>query len=304
MQAGIAILLIGCREWSILDRDSEVLDVPFATEQFEQRPLYGADILFIVDGTASMAEEQEALATQSIAFVMALQEGWQLGVISMDLSEEGALRGIPWILTPGESAEETASQLSSMLLVGTNQLPPSAGFEAALLALDNPNNLGFRRSSAALSLIILSDADDQSTIGSQEALLARLEQEEAASGFPARISAIAGDVPNGCGSSLSGAAYLEAVEASGGVFQSICSPDFAAVADTVASGAVEWTTRFALQGVPDLDRLDEIRVLIQVFEESSIANNWSISLEEKAILEFASPPPPYATIQITYPLSP
>ena len=68
-------------------------------------PCRGVDLLFVVDDTASMAQEQAALAAdfESLANQLdAAQVAWQVGAVttSMDGADAGLLQGSPWILTP------------------------------------------------------------------------------------------------------------------------------------------------------------------------------------------------------------
>jgi hypothetical protein len=219
------------------------------------------DVLFIVDGTGSMAEEQAALAAASSSFVDNLSGqalDWQLGAASTDLGDGGVLTGDPWIITP--AAESPAHALAVALTVGTDHVPPSAGLDAATLALRDSTgqNHGFRRQTAALHVVFVSDGDDQSgpVLGADpvDAFVDLLANEAARAGQPARASAVVGPASVGCeggsGSASAGFRYLEVAARTGGASASICDADFTAVADAIGALAVERPVRFALQAQP------------------------------------------------------
>ena len=86
-------------------------------------------------------------------------------------------------------------------------------------------NAGFMRSNALLHIVMVSDEPEQSSAQWDS----YVNQIIAKKGNPAnvRISSIAGDYPSGCSSNSNsadaGTGYWEAVNATGGVFLSICS---------------------------------------------------------------------------------
>lgn len=255
--------LFGCDgfEYGFSDPDQLVPDDVWVTERLFQNQAPAVDVLFVMDGTGSMAEELQAIRERASAFVDVLDElgvSWQMGAITTDLSDAGVLNGRPWIITPSTPAP--AEALALILDVGSTHLPPSAGLDAAAMALDpaTDENLGFRRENAALHIVFVSDDDDQSgtVLGADpvSGFLAFLAEESARSGQPARASAVVGDVPAGCtgetGVAKPGTGYDQVAVASGGTVASICNVDFTVAANAIGATTVDWPTVFSLQAPP------------------------------------------------------
>ncbi|MBM4391770.1 MAG: hypothetical protein FJ090_11665 [Deltaproteobacteria bacterium] len=303
-----AALLGGCDGLDYGFQDPDVTAPPevWVEETLVQATAPPVDVLFVVDGTGSMEEEQEALAAASADFVDALVASgleWQVGATSSDPVDAGSLQGRPWILTPLHA--EAGAELADALAVGTSHAPPSAGLDSAALALADAEgeNVGFRRDGAALHVVFVSDGDDESgsVLGADAAtsFVSRLAEEAAETGQPASASAVVGDAPSGCdggtGEAQVGTRYIAVAEATGGSVSSICALDFSGVADALGTLAVNWPTRFSLQATP-VD--GSVSVLVNGQRETSFSVD-----EAGPALIFASAPPPEAVIEVRYQLA-
>ncbi len=308
MTAAVAALLWlgGCTDYFVdgatVEGDSEVV-----SETFTQAPLPALDVLFVVDSTGSMAEEQSGLGSAVGAFIDALDAlatRYQIGVISMDLRDGGALLGQPWILTSEDP--DVVAHLVANLAVGTASPPPSQGLDAVALALDADDgvNVGFRRDSASLQVVFVSDGDDASgdVLGDDpvSAFLGLLAAEATRTGHAARASALIGDIPSGCrgagGTALPGDRYAEVAQLSGGQIASICADDFTEIAESIGATSVEWQVRFPLQADP-VD--GSLTVAVDGVRQES---GWVVDEDAPAVV-FASPPPPDSVITVSYSLA-
>lgn len=255
-------LLSGCNGDFHLWRQNDVVQpAAVVTERFEQTPLARVDVLFVVDDTGSMAQEHQALAASFSALVSALDGqglSWHLGVISTDPMSGGRLLGEPWILTSAWPEPEVA--FAETVDVGTHGVV-NAGLANLALALSDEAregvNRGFRRPDAALQVVVVSDGDDQSDAwlpSPVNATLALLEDEELATGRPAVLSAVVGDVPAGCsgdnGTALPGTTYAQVADATNGVVASICSSALGEVLTELGNLAVEVDDTFLLAADP------------------------------------------------------
>ena len=139
------------------------------TERFTAAAAVNAvDILFVVDNSGSMAAYQQLLADNFAAFfadALAATERTQdfhVGVTTTDVLSVGAanggLVGAPSILDRGTL--NLGERFASNVLVGVEGTGLELGLEAMRLAIDNPANVGFIRSGAALSVIVISDEED------------------------------------------------------------------------------------------------------------------------------------------------
>ncbi len=301
-------LLAGCNgiDVGFDDPDTIAPDPVWVEETLGTAAAPAVDILFVVDGTGSMAEEQSSLAAASATFVSILGDlslAWQIGATSSDLADEGVLLGDPWVITP--ESPDAASALGTALLVGTDHVPPSSGLDAATLALRDSTgqNRGFRRADAALHVVFVSDDDDQSgevlgadPVGTFVTLLAN---ESALNGLPARASAVVGRVPDGCeggtGSARAGTRYLQVVERTGGASASVCDVDFSAVAEAVAALTVDWPVRFVLQAEPVPDS-------VTATVNGERRTEFVVELDPPAI-HFDTAPGPDAEVRVRYELA-
>lgn len=280
-------------DYGLQDPDVEEPAPVDVIERFEQAAMPGLDVLFVVDGTGSMAEEQTQFAAEAAVFLARLDDiglAWQIGVTTTDPADAGALVGRPWILTPGLETPDT--DLAAALAIGTAHLPPSSGLDAAALALADAEgvNQGFRRDDAALHVVFVSDGDDQSgvvlgadPVGSFVELLAA---ETFRTGRAARASAVVGESPGGCdgahGSAQAGTRYLAVAAATSGAAVSICDATFDEVAQAVTDLGVDWPTTFALQAVPEVGT-----VLVEV--DGVRVSEWALSLDPPAIVFDVAP---------------
>lgn len=284
------------------DTDSPTLAV--VEDVFFQEPDPAVDVLFVVDDTPSMAQEQAALAAAANALVEALSDlRWQIGVTTTDMvSVSGRLVGEPWILTP--DAQDPRAALARALVVGTASAAPEAPLAAAVAAVNlsesGLSNAGFRRRDAALHVVLVSDADDRSEawLGDDPvtAFLDRIAEEDRPD-RPARVSVIAGAPGAGCagstGTALPGVRLAAVASATGGASASICDGDYSSIFEQVGEAATTWPRRFALSRHPVSEELD-VRV-------NAVRTAARFEVEgDVPYVAFAEPPPPSAEIRVQY----
>ncbi len=305
--AAVVLLLSSCVEWNLFRRSEEAVDPVVVEESFTQAPLPAVDVLWVIDNSCSMAEEQAALASAFDSFIQALVAydlAWQAGVIATDTSgaQAGVLRGNPWVVHP--DLDDPSAAFAASADVGTSATVVEAGLDAAWLALTPPlsteQNIGFRRQDAALHVVIVSDGEDQSgeLLGEDPvgAFVDFLADEAERTGRAAVLSAIIGLPPDGCESAIPSDRYAEVAALSGGVSGSICEADLGTVIAAIGEAGIDWPSTFPLQASPvdgseavwiDDERQDESAFLIQA---------------EPPALVFQVPPPAGSTIRIRYEL--
>ena len=206
----------------------------------------GLDVLWVLDNSASMYEEQEQLAAHTLAFADGLSRvdiDLRLGVMSTDAEAEQA----PLWITGGP--EVLAEAFSNAILNQGLGSREERGFDAALWAVSE------LRSGADAELLFFSDEDDQSEASAQTLV----EQYSASSG-ELGINAIVGDPPQGCASLVAAAdpapRYLDAVERTQGSRASICALDYDAMLSRMALHVLGLEDRFALAELPELDTME------------------------------------------------
>ncbi|MCO4770827.1 MAG: choice-of-anchor D domain-containing protein [Deltaproteobacteria bacterium] len=211
---------------------------------FEQGGLGLTDILFVVDNSCSMGDEQTTFAVNFPAFVPILEASgtdFKLAATTTDAGDNGAFVGATPIITP--STPDPAGTFGANVTLGTS----GAGYEQAMLggwlAL-NPAyaaNPGFLRDIAGLRIIFVSDAVDFSTDagmpfqspGDYAAAFQSLKQD------PSKVilSDISGGL-SGCsgpgGSAQASTNLTTATQLTGGISASICDANWVASLSALA----------------------------------------------------------------------
>ena len=297
------------------------------TDEFEQLGKPKVDILFVIDHTGSMGQEQTALASNFQAFIQFAQAqalDYQLGVTTTDTDDEAGRLvhsdgtdsfGAPVanrIVTPQTTPTPEAvfaNNVSARGLTGGGAAD-EAGFEAAYLALSNPlifgHNAGFLRQDAVLSIIFVSDEPEQSSNTADFYINFFLSIKGFRNTNLFSASAIVGDTPGGCtgpgGSATSAPRYLEAVNRTGGVFQSICTSDWSRALEDLSTTAFGFKSRFFLTNQPVISTIEVFIDGVQIPATSPQGTvNWSYDFATNAInfSPFAVPEPG-AQIQVDY----
>ncbi|MCB9729254.1 MAG: choice-of-anchor D domain-containing protein [Deltaproteobacteria bacterium] len=218
------------------------------SETFEGKSTSVVDVLFVVDDSGSMGEEQQNLAANLGVFIQAAnawEADYRIGVTTTDASLEGALQGSPEVVTP-----QTSDSFLDNVLVGTSGSGFEQGLETARLSLEGPFKK-YLRQDATLVAVFVSDEEDQSP---DEALSYLNLFQSIKGGTPGAFTAYAiVGPPDGCdslgGSADPGIRYIKVAEQSGGKFASICAPDFSESLADFGEGAFGPKSTFLLGGV-------------------------------------------------------
>ncbi len=258
-----------------------------------------ADILFVVDDSASMDEEQGRLGENFSAFVDVLAgtyADWQIGVITTDPGELGVLRSP--ILTPDTPDLDTA--FNAAVAVGTDGSRDEQGLLTAALAVNPSVNPGLVRPTSALNVVFVSDEDDHAP-DAVDLYLGVLESAAGTGGF--RAHALVGDLPAGCVSGTSaadaGTRYLQAVTETDGWSDSICADDYSTLLARVGLDVAGWDTTFYLERVPDPTTLVVLVDGVVIPERAQ--DGWQYSPGDNAVVfDGNAIPRPGMVIEIDY----
>lgn len=253
------------------------------TDRFTQQDGGKVDVLFVVDNTASMVEEQPKLIRALPAFVSEAQtRGVDLHVAVTTTGIEpasascpgGALGGEAGRLFPADNSNTRILTRATPDLTGNLQRNASVGLcayveqglEAMRRALTDPlvsriddprtplpndGNLGFLRDSAGLAVVFVSDEDDRSPDDVETYVRFLRELKGRHQPQRATMYAIA-PTENSCGTAGgTGTRYAQAVSRTGGELLSVCAPDYAPLLRSVASRAFTPQSSFPLSSTPD-----------------------------------------------------
>ena len=261
----------------------------------------GVDILWVIDDSMSMFEEQEQLSIHSasfIGFLTTVSVDFHLGVMSTDMDTDTSGQIIGTVLSG-----ETSGLVDAFSNLVTNSVDGSRnerGFEAAIQGVNTNINPDFLRNDTDLEVVFFSDEDDQSDLSVDEFIDA-LEAE--VEGGSVTINSIVGDLPEGCASMLAaadpGEKYVEAQEATGGLRESICSFDYDAMLSRMAQHVLGLNVRFALLKIPNLDTV-EVKVDGIIIHHRDRHGWWYDAGDNTIVFDGYAVPPPGSSIVISY----
>ena len=258
---------------------------PINEDHFQQLETPEVDILFVIDNSCSMSEEQASLTANFQSFIQfadAQALDYRIAVVATDVdgcpnprppqrpngldqgqcgyfadgNGDGSARDPGWrLITPDEQPSAEAA-FSAIATQGINGSGSERGLDAAYQALSSPIitgwNNGFLRPSAYLALIFISDEEDQST----NAVDFYVNYFLAIKGFRNTnlfsASAIVGDAPSGCGGfqADAGTRYIDLAGRTGGIFESICTADWGSALQNLGLSVFGYKSRFFLSNQP------------------------------------------------------
>lgn len=288
------------------------------TDIFKQSNNPKIDILFVVDDSGSMSDNQKNLGQNFKSFIQLAKTfnvDFQLGVTTTDVSGSGnpfgggqfapgELRGSPKIMTNNTPNIETIFQQN--VNVGTNGSATEAGLEAARLALSHPlittgTNKGFLRTDASLAIIAVSDEPDQSPQPVQFYINFFMNIKGVRNVDMFRFSAVIGYDPatkqnscsaNGASASSSGR-YLAVANATRGVAASICV-DWANTLQQLGALSFGLRSQFFLSRPADPQS-----VQVKVDGNDVPSTEWTYDGNSNSVT-FKTPPKAGSTITVNY----
>ncbi|HEX8440513.1 choice-of-anchor D domain-containing protein [Archangium sp.] len=304
------------------------------TDDFVQQAEAKVDVLFVVDNSGSMMDEQQSLGQNFTAFlthaaaagvdyhisvtttgIERSSGGWAMCPGGAEGGENGRFFPVdgssPRIITPSTpSAEAVFARNTQVGVCHWNEL----GLEAMYRALSEPlvfnvddtrtplandGNANFLRQDAKLAVIVITDEEDFSPqpVSFYETFLKGLKGGDVSKVI---FSAIAG--PKDLGScpkaSSSGNRYIQLAEATGGVVESICTPNWAASLEKLSESAFGPNRTFPLSEKPS----DRSRIVVRV-DGVQVTTGWTYDgVGNSVIFEANAAPAPGASVEITYPV--
>ena len=202
----------------------------------------GADLLFVVDDSCSMQPHQETLG---IAFADALPTlvdsgvDFRAGVVTTDMDHpdrQGRLREVSGLSWVDRDTPDAAGIFEEMAAVGSAGSGMESGLGAAYTALETLRttaNAGFQRPEATLSIVVVSDEDDQTrpNVISVNGFIDWLADFRPT---PSALHAIVNPPPGNL-LNQAGETYIEVADASGGWGADLQSGDWSAVFDRLVA---------------------------------------------------------------------
>jgi len=263
-------------------------------DSFAQEGDNATDILFVVDNSCSMGEEQAALATNFATFgqiITALDVQYQIGVVTTDLTDNGVLQGTTPIITP--NTPDPAGAFAANVNLGNGGSASEKAFDAAYLALSSPNidpggpNQGFLRDNAGLHIVMVTDEPNQSTLlpGGPLSYVSWLRGLKANPDHVV-ISDITGGL-TGCtgasGTASAGTDFMLATNATGGVSGLICDSDWASILAAIGWASQSQADTFELSRTPVPETI-EVRLSTDGINFAPVYVGWAFDAALNAVL--------------------
>lgn len=242
----VAMLGAGCLSENALEERTQ-------QDNWFQAPNNEVDILWVVDNSCSMEEEQATLAAGFQSFVGQMEASgtdFQMGVISTSFDYDDPTRGVltgdpPYLTNADDYVAEFVARSTGLGIAGSDK---EKGLEAAAYALSpamtfGGANDGFVRGSAALLVVFVSDEEDCSdrgALGLAEADQCYLQKEKLVPVYEfvqelrdlkgddelVQVGSIVGVKNAACDDAYPGSRYIDLTKLMGGLVQDICLADW------------------------------------------------------------------------------
>lgn len=266
--------LAGCTEYVIDGGWDHLISVPnppalatpYKTDRIVQTTPSEVDVLFVLDNSGSMREEQEKLARNLPVFLDYFVDSglsWHLGVVTTDVENgfPGQLRSAAGYALITPTTPEPERLFEQLVRVGIGGASDEKGLFATFLALAKPSpqlqvsNRGINRPNAALHVVVVSDEEDSSGYDQEPYELADfLDTTKPSPEIPVTFNSIVGPGPRGCANSETnavwGSRYQEVTDTLGGSFWSICQQDWAPILDELGALTTQIRKEFFLSELP------------------------------------------------------
>lgn len=312
----------GCQEYNLQGPESVVstynppdLEVQRKEDTITQVTVPAVDVLFVVDNSGSMAEEQTNLRSNFEGFMRYFTDSgldYHVGVVSTDMDnrqQSGKLvqddSGADRYIDASYSAADAVASFKQRANLGTLGSADERGKDAAYTALTteaNSTNQGFYREEAVLSIVVISDEIDYSRKISNSEFISwmnSLKPEDDQTWF----SAIVGPKPRGCssanGDAMAGDGYLEIVDGVGGIDYSICEEDFSSVLEELGMQAAGLKREFFLTEVPVIDTL-KVSVTTDGDTRKFDESEWTYDGVRNSVTFASFVPDPLAVVNVSY----
>ncbi len=318
------LLLVACSDNTLrviyeeapLAEQPDALGPTIWTDEFQQRTVEASDILFVVDDSCSMEDEQEELAANFDNFIQHFDGtnlDYHIGVVRGDLEpgatdDWGILETLPdgskWI--DADTADPTGAfnAIANVGAGGSGEC--EMGLQASFSALQyqtNPGrpNEGFYREDALLTLVVVSDEVDHGGDETTIPLFPSCEGILPVEYIPWWMNSlkgvgnqdkliwngIVGDRPGGCDANGNtadeGHGYWEVIDAVGGNHLSVCSNDWSEFLTQLGFEAAGLKTSFQLRRIPlestivvEIDGLESAEGVVWTYDRTRNAIDFPI----------------------------
>ena len=273
----------------VLDVSGTGIWGPDVTDTFEQVEVINADILFIIDNSCSMSDEQAALSSNAGLFMSSLDMtgvDYQVGIITTDFPGLVAP-----VITP--SSPDPISNFSSAVMVGTAGSATETGLEMGMQATEIGGPVsaasGFIRESSIFAAVVISDEDDFSLLPTLDYIdhFLSLKANSDETAFHSVV-----DFGAGCGSI--GTRYIDTSTGTSGLTFDLCTGAWGSFLEAIVDDATTPVNTFNLSEEP-------VEETIAVYIDSMWETRWTYySDPSRIVFDQDAVPRSLSEVTITY----
>jgi len=316
----IPLLLVACSDYQIHDQNDAAgkynppdLGAEVKTDRIVQVTIPSVDVLWVIDNSCSMDDNQTALTSNFSKFMDYFTDSgldYHVGVVSTDMynpQESGRLTrdsGTTYIDNSFSAAEANQS-FARRAALGTYGSGYEKGLDAAWSAVSmhgNTFNQGFYRDDSAFAMIVISDEEDQSDNVSVPEFISWASSLKPSTEMVSFSSIVwqsqCGSGPTG--NETDGKRYMQVTDAIGGIKWPICNSAWDTVLAELGMQAAGLRREFFLSSVPVVDSI-EVEVLgvsgSQVF---NVDSDFSYDRARNSVRFSSFVPEPLDEVLITY----
>lgn len=271
MKYAMTAVLVASAAWVMIGCSDKVnFNLPPTSEKFAQQVTYNnkVDILWIVDNSSSMLKHQQNLSAQIPELVQTLNSlkmDYHIAVVTTSMGgvtpDGGKFVGHPKFIT--STTADIVNTLKNRMIVGEAGSNNERGLESMATSLSTTylsnEGQGFFRDNALLVVIALSDEDDKSSVSNPVKYYTNFLDTIKApwlDGSRSWIFNFIGVLPtsSNCKTfndySEAGLTFIDLVQVSGGVQESICSTNLSSAVGNIRARIYQILTDFKLSKVP------------------------------------------------------
>ena len=288
-------------------------------EGFTQDYYASVDVLWVVDNSGSMDEELQKVRDNFAHFITeftALGLDYHLAVVTTDMDNPTQSGRIVGTVLSGDDPD-VETKFLEYVDVGSMGSGDERGRDAVKAALSDPvlsdENADFLREDAALAVVVVSDEDDSShtSVASFVSFYSALKADPAMVTFNAIVGdpTTSTDWIGGCQqwvgaaflSATAGTGYVDVADATGGIWESICTSDYDEALQHLSLTSAGMTVEFPLTYEPS--DLSEVGVTVNGSSVGNDATNgWTYdSAGNTVIFHGSAIPGPDEAVVISYP---
>lgn len=320
MLSPLLFLAVACQEYNLNgppvyegQYNPPELGVDTHVDKITQVTVPAVDVLFVVDNSGSMSEEQASLRDNFDGFMRYFTSSdmdYHVGVVSTDMdnrNESGKLieHAGSRFIDASFSESEAITSFKQRASLGTFGSSDERGKDAAYTALNSERdktNVDFYRDEAVLSIVVISDEWDYSrnvSVNEFSSWMSSLKEEDDQTWF----SGIIGPSPRGCsspnGDAMDGKGYTEVIEAVGGIEYSICEQDWSSILEQLGMQAAGLKREFFLSLAPVEDTIT-VEVRMEKEKREFEPNEYTYSASRNSITFNSFVPDPLTVVEIEY----